>query len=129
MLDFHQHDPDAPDNAPDVESVPDFDAIAPWYQRLLDLAEDLLSGTVSTDIRSWEDGEFDVRVWHKYESPNENAFRREVLWYHRREDTIYAGVIETDRETDEETLLLKTAIDPGGIGQDAEKIRDRVGED
>jgi len=114
---------------PETAEVPSFKEIGAWYERLLDLAPALLSGSVSTRVRSWEDGEFEVRVWHKFESPEPGAFRKEVLRYHSREDAVVAAVLEVERESGGETLLFKTDLDPDGVPVDAEKIRDRVGDD
>lgn len=114
---------------PAVEDVPSFEEIGPWYEQLLDLAPALMSGSVSTRVKSWEDGEFVIRVWHKFESPNSGKFRREVLRYHSRESAVVAGVVEVDRESRDETLLFQTDINPDGIGPDAKKIRNRIGDD
>jgi hypothetical protein len=112
-----------------VETVPSLDRIAPTYDRLLALASELCSGPVTTRIRTWEDGEFEVRVWHKYESPEPESYRKEVLRAHSREADVSAAVVEIDERTGEERLLLTTTVNPDGISADAEKIRDRVGDD
>jgi hypothetical protein len=111
---------------PSVEDVPSIDEIAPAYETLLELASVLLTGPISTHVRSWEDGEYDVRVWHKYGSPDPDRFRKEVLRIHSEEDDVTAGVLEVHYETDDERLLYSTDIDPDEVTANATPIRHRV---
>jgi hypothetical protein len=113
------------ERAPAAERVPSLGEIAPVYDRLLALADSLLSGPVTTRVRSWQDGEFEVRVWHKYGSPDRDGHRKEVLRYHSREASVTGAVLDVD-SAGEETVLWADEIGADGTGTGAETIRERA---
>jgi len=50
----------------DVETIPSLTVLAPVYNRLLEIATQRIGGSVQTRVRTWEDGEFEIRVYHGY---------------------------------------------------------------
>jgi len=77
-----------------VEGLPTGDQIAAGYERLLEIAYGRLDQPWSCRIRSWEDGTFEIRVWHKYSWPGLNGSIRGVIRWHSEEDEIKAGLFE-----------------------------------
>ena len=109
----------APD--PDVDAIPSLTAIAPTYDRLLEIAAQRLDGPVQTRIRTWEDGEFEIRVYHGYgpHPQRPDTDYHHVLRYHSRDDEIVEGLMAVDPETVEKTLIYRTVIDADGVRVDA----------
>jgi hypothetical protein len=111
----------APD--PDVDAIPSLTAIAPAYDRLLEIAIQRLDGPVQTRVRTWEDGEFAVRVYHGYgpHPQRPDTAYQHVLRYHSRKDSVVEGLVAVDVETSEKTLIYRTTIDADGVRVDARR--------
>jgi len=109
----------APD--PDVDAIPSLRTIAPVYDRLLEMATQRLDGPVQTRVRTWEDGEFAIRVYHGYgpHPQRPDTDYHHVLRYHSRDDEIVEGLMAVDPETVEKTLIYRTVIDADGVRVDA----------
>jgi hypothetical protein len=109
----------APD--PDVDAIPSLTAIAPAYDRLLEIATQRLDGPVQTRIRTWEDGEFEIRVYHGYgpHPQRPNTIYKHVLRYHIRDDETVEGLVAVNLETEEKTLIYRTVIGTDGVCVDA----------
>ena len=109
----------APD--PDVDAIPSLTTLAPAYDRLLEMATQRLDGPVQTRVRSWEDGEFAIRVYHGYgpHPQRPDTAYHHVLRYHSREDSVAEGLVAVDVETSEKTLVYRTTIDTDGVCADA----------
>jgi len=109
----------APD--PDVDAIPSLTAIAPAYDRLLKIAAQRLDGPVQTRVRTWEDGEFAIRVYHGYgpHPQRPDTAYQHVLRYHIRDDETVEGLVAVDVETSEKTLIYRKTIDADGVRVDA----------
>ena len=106
---------------PDVDAIPSLTAIAPAYERLLKMAARRLDGPVQTRTRTWEDGEFEIRIYHGYgpHPQRPDTGYQHVLRYHSRDDHVVEGLVAVDVETSEKTLIYRTTIDTGGVYADA----------
>lgn len=80
-------------------------AIADAYDRLLDLADEHLESPMSTKIETWEDGEFEIRVWHKGAHPDADAYARTVLRYHSDDGEVVKARFKYDAETRERVAV------------------------
>jgi hypothetical protein len=109
----------APD--PDVDAMPSLTAVAPAYDRLLEMATERLDGPVQTRIRTWEDGDFEIRVYHGYgpHPQRPDTDYHHILRYHSRDDEIVEGLMAVDPETVEKTLIYRKTIDTDGVRVDA----------
>lgn len=109
----------APD--PDVDAIPSLTAVAPAYDRLLEMATERLDGPVQTRIRTWEDGDFEIRVYHGYgpHPQRPDTDYHHILRYHSRDDEIVEGLMAVDPETVEKTLIYRKTIDTDGVRVDA----------
>jgi hypothetical protein len=109
----------APD--PDVDAIPSLTAVAPAYDRLLEIATERLDGPVQTRVRTWEDGEFEIRVYHGYgpHPQRPDTDYHHVFHYHSRDDEIVEGLMAVDPETVEKTLIYRKTIDIDGVCTDA----------
>jgi len=109
----------APD--PDVDAIPSLTAIAPAYDRLLEMATERLDGPVQTRVRTWEDGEFAIRVYHGYgpHPQRPDTAYQHVLRYHSRKNSVVGGLVAVDVETSEKTLIYRTVIGTDGVRTDA----------
>ena len=112
----------APD--PDVDAIPSLTAIAPAYDRLLEIATQRLDGPVQTRVRTWEDGEFTIRVYHGYgpHPQRPDTAYQHVLRYHSRKNSVVEGLVAVDVKTSEKTLIYRTIIGTGGVRVDAGRI-------
>ena len=106
---------------PDVDAIPSLTAIAPAYEGLLEMATERLDGPVQTRVRTWEDGEFAIRVYHGYgpHPQRPDTIYKHVLRYHIRDDETVEGLIAVDLETEEKTLIYRTVIGTDGVCVDA----------
>ena len=113
---------------PDVDAIPSLTAIAPAYEGLLKMAARRLDGPVQTRIRTWEDGEFEIRVYHGYgpHPQRPDTAYHHVLRYHGRDDSVVEGLVAVEVETLEKTLIYRTIIDADGVyagaGRSSKKI-------
>ena len=89
----------APD--PDVDAIPSLTTLAPAYDRLLKIATQRLDGPVQTRVRTWEDGDFEIRVYHGYgpHPQRPDTGYHHVLRYHSRDDEIVEALMAVDTET------------------------------
>lgn len=92
--------------------MPMFDDVAEKLATLLDLAQQELEGRISTRIRMWEDGEFEIRVWHGYASPRpEDPVRlRAVLRHHSTDDYVEAAIMKIDDTVGEKKIVHRETI-------------------
>ena len=111
----------------DVDAIPSLTAIAPAYEGLLEIATQRLDGPVQTRVRTWEDGEFAIRVYHGYgpHPQRPDTAYQHVLRYHSREDEIVEGLMAVDTETVEKTLIYRTVIDVDGVRVDSYRPPDK----
>lgn len=96
------------------DGMPSGTDIADAYDRLLDLADDQLERPLSTKIRSWDDGEFEIRVWHKGSHPDADAYARTVLRYHNTDDGVVKARFKYDAET-RERVAVESMTDLGPL--------------
>lgn len=111
--------PDYPE--PSVRDVPDLETVAPYYDHLLELARELLDGPISTRIKTWEDGEFEIRAFHGY-GPHPQRPRttfHHVLRYHSGDDEIVAALLAVDIDTVDKTLIARETVQADGVRLDA----------
>ena len=89
----------APD--PDVDAIPSLTTLAPAYDRLLKIATQRLDGPVQTRVRTWEDGDFEIRVYHGYgpHPQRPDTGYHHVLRYYSRDDKIVEALMAVDTET------------------------------
>jgi hypothetical protein len=102
----------ADDVAGAESGLPEPSSFAPIYATVCELAEELLDGPVQTEITTWEDGEFKIRVFHGY-GPNSagcGARLRTVLRYHSAEGQVDGAVLEVDAESGDETLIYSETV-------------------
>jgi hypothetical protein len=106
---------------PDVDAIPSLRTLAPAYDRLLEIATQRLDGPVQTRVRTWEDGEFEIRVYHGYgpHPQRPDTAYHHILRYHSHHDEIVEGLMTVDAETVEKTLIYRTVIDTDGVRVDA----------
>ena len=106
---------------PDVDAIPSLTAIVPAYEGLLKMAARRLDGPVQTRIRTWEDGEFEIRVYHGYgpHPQRPDTAYHHVLRYHSRNGDVVEGLVAVGIETSEKTLIYRTIIDADGVYADA----------
>ena len=80
-----------------------------------------LDGPVQTRVRTWEDGEFVIRVYHGYgpHPQRPDTAYQHVLRYHSRDDSVVEGLVAVDVETSEKALIYRTTIDTDGVCADA----------
>ena len=106
---------------PDVDAIPSLTAIAPANDRLLEVAAQRPDRPVQTRVRTWEDGEFEMRVYHGYgpHPQRPDTAYHNILRYHSRDDEIAEGLMAVDAETVEKTLIYRTIIDADGVCVDA----------
>ncbi|PSP68504.1 hypothetical protein BRC85_01225 [Halobacteriales archaeon QS_1_69_70] len=106
---------------PDVDAIPSLTAIVPAYEGLLNMATRRLDGPVQTRVRTWEDGEFEIRVYHGYgpHPQRPDTGYHHVLRYHSRDDSVVEGLVAVEVETSEKTLIYCTIIDADGVCVDA----------
>jgi len=109
---------------PDVEAIPSLTVVAPTYDGLLEMAARRLDGPVQTRIRTWEDGEFEIRVYHGYgpHPQRPDTAYQHVLRYHSRDGDVVEALVAVGVATSEKTLIYRTAIDTDGVCVDAGRI-------
>jgi len=106
---------------PSVDSIPSIEEFGPIYEEMLTLAHELLDGPVQTQIRTWEDEEFEVRVYHGY-GPyiyRPSLTYRHILRYHSDEGDVEEALVSIEAETMDRTLIYRESIDPTGVATDA----------
>ncbi|QIO25465.1 hypothetical protein [Haloarcula sp. JP-L23] len=112
-----------------MDSLPSIEAITGPYERLLQLARDRLDGPIQTRIRSWEDGEFELRVYHGY-GPHPQRPRttyRHVLRYHDGTGEWSEGLVAVDIEDPmDRTLMYKRELPADGVS-DADAPSEKIG--
>lgn len=97
-----------PSRSPSTEEMPSLDVVAEKTAAVFTLAQEELESRLSTRIRMWEDGEFEVRVWHSYGPYGGDTNLRALLRYHSRDGDIEGGV--TERCGDERRILHRETL-------------------
>jgi len=103
---------------PSVSKLPSGEDLNRVYQIALNLARNRLDSPLSVTINTWEDGEVEVRAWHKYPLHERGRFLKGVVRLHTREGATGA-ILLVDVNTDKETLIEKWCIDSGSVVADA----------
>lgn len=94
---------------PSLDAIPDLTALQPKYERLLELADEILVGRATVTIELWEDGEAEIRVYHAHGYPDSDVRHRTVLRYHSETGDVTGAVFETG-VADGKTLLHREKI-------------------
>jgi len=95
--------------------------VVPAYEALESLADERLDGPVKSRIRTWEDGEFEIRITHGY-GPHRHrpeVSYHHVLRYHSGDDETVEALLEVDLDTVEKRLIHKETVDTDGVCFDA----------
>jgi hypothetical protein len=105
-----------PSRQPDIDALPPMDVVAEKFDRVCDLAAEHLEGRIQTRIKTWEDGEFEIRVYHGYGPCCESGERlRAVLRYHSRSGDVDGALVVVDGDerklVHRETLANIGAVD------------------
>lgn len=100
--------------------MPASERIATAYDHLHALADEHLDRPVSTHLKTWEDGTFEVRVWHHYSLPSEDGHRRDLLRYHSREDAVELATVRRQPADPDTTIITCETLQAGGV-TDAKK--------
>ena len=117
------HESSSASGAPDVDALPALDAIAPAYDRLLEAASERLEGPIQTRIRTWEDGEYELRAYHGY-GPHEQrpgTAYHHVLRYHSREGELLEALLAVDIDTTAKSLIHRERVATDGGRRPARK--------
>ena len=111
---------DIPDRDPNRD-VPYLQEIAPVLDEVVDIAREHLEHPISVDIKTWQDGEYKIRVRHT--EPTADRFRREsVVQYHSKREDVEAKVARLDTEGDSGELLTEDTL--GTIRDPLQKKRE-----
>lgn len=97
-----------PTPAPDA--LPDGDRLATVYEAVVDVASERLEAPVSVRLRTWEDGDIEVRVWHKQPHPDDGTHERDVIRYHSNTGVEHV-LVAVDESVGEKTVITRETLD------------------
>lgn len=96
----------------DTQPLPALSMIEPAVDRVIEIARDQLADPITVKLWTWEDGEFKVRVEHSYPRGSDDIIVHDtVIQYHSRREIVTGFLLEENRETGEETLLLREELE------------------
>lgn len=107
-------------STPSPGEFPALEAVAPKYDRLLELAEENLDGPISARFRCWEDGEVEIRVYHAHGYADSDVRHKTVLRYHSRTGDVVGAVKEVSGDS-EALLHRETITNIGSLGDEARR--------
>lgn len=100
-----------------ADRLPSLEAVAPYYNAVLELAKRELEAPIQARVRTWEDGEFEIRVYHGY-GPHPHRPRtayQHILRYHSSNHEVTIGLLAVNLDTEDKTLIYKRPVDAGNV--------------
>jgi len=110
--------------------LPPGEKVAEAYDRVVEVAAEVVGSPRSTRIKTFDDGTLKMQVWHAYSAPDASGKNKEILWYHSangwKVGIMYVGDDMDEPRLSPERLRYEESVMPDVLMEEGQRVQERA---